>query len=74
MGRHSRRSRRGGDKIDDIQSQLDSIQQQVNELKSSSSSSMTEESVVESMPEPFFFTVPAALSNAEKSIPLSFLG
>ncbi len=37
MGRHSRRSRRGGDKIDDIQSQLDSIQQQVNELKGSSS-------------------------------------
>ena len=48
MVRHSRKSRRGGDKIDDIQSQLDSIQQQVNEMKSSSSSSMSE---TESMPE-----------------------
>ena len=40
MARHSRRSRRsrrGGDKLDDIQNQLDSIQQQVNELKNSSS-------------------------------------
>ena len=49
MVRHSRKSRRGGDKIDDIQSQLDSIQQQVNELKGSSSSSMSE---TESIPEP----------------------
>lgn len=48
MVRHSRRSRRGGDKLDDIQSQLDSIQQQVNELKSNSSSTMSE---TESMPE-----------------------
>ena len=40
MARHSRRSRRsrrGGDKLDDIQNQLDSIQQQVNELKNPSS-------------------------------------
>jgi hypothetical protein len=51
MVRHSRRSRKGGDKLDDIQSQLDSIQQQVNELKSSSSSSMPEESVSESVSE-----------------------
>jgi len=50
MVRHSRRSRRGGDKLDDIQSQLDNIQQQVNELKSSPSSSMPEP-VSESMPE-----------------------
>lgn len=48
MVRHSRRSRKGGDKLDDIQTQLDSIQQQVNELKSSSSSSMSE---TMSMPE-----------------------
>lgn len=33
MPRHSRRSKRGGDKLDDIQSQLDSIQQPINELK-----------------------------------------
>jgi hypothetical protein len=53
MGRHSRRSRRGGDKIDDIQSQLDSIQQQVNELKGSSSSMSETESMpeTESLPE-----------------------
>ena len=37
MVRHSRRSKRGGDKLDDIQSQLDSIQLEVNQLKSSSS-------------------------------------
>ena len=51
MVRHSKKNRRGGDKIEDIQSQLDSIQQQVNELKSSSSSSMTE-SMVSPMEEP----------------------
>ena len=55
MVRHSKKNRRGGDKIDDIQSQVDSLQQQLNELKSSSSSSMSEsmsESMPESMPEP----------------------
>ncbi len=36
MARHSRRSRKGGDKIDDIQSHLDDIQKLVNELKSNS--------------------------------------
>lgn len=53
MVRHSRRSRRGGDKLDDIQSQLDSIQQQVNELKGSSSSMSETESMpeTESLPE-----------------------
>jgi len=30
MVRHSKKNRRGGDKIDDIQSQVDSIQQQLN--------------------------------------------
>jgi uncharacterized membrane protein YukC len=53
MGGRSKRNRRGGDKIEEVQSQLDSIQKQLNELKdSSSSSSMTEESVVESTSEP----------------------
>jgi hypothetical protein len=51
MVRHSKKNRRGGDKIDDIQSQVDSLQQQLNELKSSSSSSMGE-SMEESMEEP----------------------
>jgi cell division protein FtsL len=50
MVRHSRKNRRGGDKIDDIQSQLDNIQQEVNELKSRSSSSMPESMPSESMP------------------------
>ena len=36
MVRHSRRSIKGGDKIEDIQSQLDDIQKQVNELKTKS--------------------------------------
>lgn len=39
MGFSSRRNKRGGDKIEDLQSQLDSIQSQVNELKNSSTSS-----------------------------------
>jgi hypothetical protein len=44
MARHSRRSRKGGDKIDDIQSHLDDIQKLVNELKSNSKSDeMSEE-------------------------------
>lgn len=51
MVRHSKKNRRGGDKIDDIQSQVDSLQQQLNELKSSSSSPMSE-SMDESMEEP----------------------
>ena len=52
MVRHSKKNRRGGDKIDDIQSQVDSLQQQLNELKSSSSSSMSEESTSEPIEEP----------------------
>ncbi len=36
MARHSRRSRKGGDKIDDIQSHIDELQKLVNELKSNS--------------------------------------
>jgi len=52
MVRHSKKNRRGGDKLDDIQVQVDSIQQQLNELKNGSTSSMSEESVSESMPEP----------------------
>ena len=51
MVRHSKKNRRGGDKIEDIQSQVDSLQQQLNELKNSSSSSM-EEPMGESMEEP----------------------
>jgi hypothetical protein len=51
MVRHSKKNRRGGDKLDDIQVQVDSIQQQLNELKNSSSSSMSEESVPD-VPEP----------------------
>jgi hypothetical protein len=53
MARHSRRSRKGGDKIDDIQSHLDDIQKLVNELKSNSKSDeMAEEIVEEKVPEP----------------------
>ena len=51
MVRRSKKNRRGGDKIDDIQSQLDDIQSQLNGMKSSSSSSMSEDSMSESMPE-----------------------
>jgi hypothetical protein len=51
MVRRSKKNRRGGDKIDDIQSQLNDIQEQLKGMKSSSSSSMSEESMSESMPE-----------------------
>ena len=51
MVRRSKKNRRGGDKIDDIQSQLDDIQSQLNGMKSSSSSSMSEDSMSESMTE-----------------------
>ena len=54
MVRHSRKNRRGGDKLDDIQSQVDKIQQQLNELKSDSSSMPESEDTPqpEAMPEP----------------------
>ena len=48
MPRYSRK-RRGGGQIEDIQTQLDNIQQQVNEIKNSSSISTTE--IIESLPE-----------------------
>ena len=59
MFRRSKKNRRGGEKLDDIQSQLNDLQSQLNDLKSSSSpsSSMTEETVVESMPEPMIESV-----------------
>lgn len=47
MVRHSKRHMRGGDKLDDIQKQLDSLQQEVNQLKGSSSESISEESIME---------------------------
>lgn len=47
MVRHSRRHRRGGDKLDDIQQQLDSIQQEVNQLKNNSSTSASEETIMD---------------------------
>lgn len=50
MVRHSRKNRRGGDKLDDIQQQLDSIQQEVNMLKSSSSASVSDESMMDTTP------------------------
>jgi hypothetical protein len=50
MARHSRRSRKGGDKIDDIQSHLDDIQKLVNELKSSSKSDEIEIEKTEEKP------------------------
>ena len=48
MPRYSRKIR-GGGQIEDIQTQLDNIQQQVNEIKNSSSISTTE--IIESLPE-----------------------
>jgi hypothetical protein len=70
MARYSRRNRKGGEKLDDIQLQVDSIQQQLNELKGSRSSSMSEESIPESfsssmlddsMPEPVSESMPESM-------------
>jgi hypothetical protein len=54
MVRHSKKNKRGGDKLDDIQTQLNTIQEQVNELKNSTIMSVSEsvvEPVVETMTE-----------------------
>jgi len=53
MVRHSRRNRRGGDKIDDILSRLDGIKDEIRGLKSSDSTTKLEESIMEEtkMPE-----------------------
>jgi hypothetical protein len=54
MVRHSKKNKRGGDKLDDIQTQLNTIQEQVNELKNSTTMSVSEsvvEPVVETMTE-----------------------
>jgi len=48
MVRHSRKNRKGGDKLDDIQVQVDIIQEQLNDLKGSRNS--MPESMPESMP------------------------
>ena len=47
MARHSRRSRKGGDKIDDIQSHLNELQKLVNELKSNTKSEEIVDEIVE---------------------------
>jgi hypothetical protein len=54
MTRYSRK--RGGGQIEDIQTQLDSIQQQINQMKNSGSSSTTE--IIETLPEPILKTKP----------------
>jgi len=54
MVRHSKKNKRGGDKLDDIQTQLNTIQEQVNELKNTNTMSVSEsvvEPVVETMSE-----------------------
>jgi hypothetical protein len=53
MVRHSRRNKRGGDKIDDILGRLDGIKDEIRGLKSSDSITKVEESIMEEtkMPE-----------------------
>ena len=51
MARYSKKRRRGGGKIEDIQTQLDSIQEQINEIKNTSSNTVLEP-VQEPLPEP----------------------
>jgi len=47
MVRHSRRNRKGGDKIDDILSRLDNIKDEIRGLKGSDSATTVEESIIE---------------------------
>jgi hypothetical protein len=56
MTRHSRK--RGGGQIEDIQTQLDSIQQQINEMKNSSSTT----EIIETFPEPEVMSAPVSKS------------
>jgi hypothetical protein len=60
MGRYSKKNRKGGDKLDDIQVRVDDIQRELNDLKGSRSSSMAEESM--SMPEPMSEPMPEPMS------------
>jgi hypothetical protein len=57
MVRHTKKNKRGGDKLEDIQSQLNTIQEQVNELKNSKS-----ETVVEAVSEPVVETMSEVIS------------
>ena len=52
MTRYSRKKGRGGGKIEDIQTQLDSIQEQINEIKNTSANTVSPESKPEFIPEP----------------------
>ena len=53
MARYSRKKgRRGGGKIEDIQTQLDSIQEQINEIKNTTSNTVSPEPKPEFIPEP----------------------
>jgi hypothetical protein len=63
MARYSRRRGRGGGKIEDIQTQLDSIQEQVNEIKNSSSNTVSE-----SLPEPEPVFIPELVSKPKPII------
>lgn len=60
MTRHSRK--RGGGKIEDIQTQLDSIQEQINEMKNSGSTSSSTTEIIETLPEPVLKTKPVMKS------------
>ena len=57
MVRRTKKNKRGGDKLEDIQSQLNTIQEQVNELKNSKS-----ETVVEAVSEPVVETMSEVIS------------
>jgi hypothetical protein len=56
MTRYSRK--RGGGKIEDIQTQLDSIQEQINEMKNLGSASSSTTKIIETLPEPILKTKP----------------
>ena len=71
MVRLSKKNKRGGGNLDEIQSQLDNIQSQLNGMKSSSSLSISEESISEeSIPESKEESIPESIpeSKEEESV------
>ncbi len=68
MARYSRRNRKGGEKLDDIQVQVDNIQQQLNELKGIRSSSILDEPMPEPMPESMPESMPELMEEASVKV------
>ena len=70
MVRHSKKNKRGGDKLDDIQTQLNTIQEEVNKLKNSKIEPVAEP-VVEPVAEPVAEPVVETMTETVSEKPIS---